>query len=220
VDSVFLVDAGFLDIGTPAARPRRLNSPASGEAAPANSTIRDMPKTFPIAFWLVPASPDHRALSQRIAALAAEHDAPAFEPHITLHVGVLGEGESVDALLSQVAHTAAAMTLTAGATAHSDQQFKALYVEFDDSRLHRIHQALRECLSVTSSYRLAPHLSLLYKRLPHAQREALAQRQRLAGQLIAFDTLVAVRPAAGCSDLSEVSAWDTALRRALRSPAA
>ncbi|HVL56612.1 MAG TPA: 2'-5' RNA ligase family protein [Burkholderiaceae bacterium] len=168
--------------------------------------------SIPVAFWLVPAEPDHRALSQRIAALAAEHDAPLFEPHITLHVGRLADGESLESLLSQVARTAAPLTLIAGATAHSDQLFKALYVEFDDPQLHRIHRALRERLSAPSDYTLAPHLSLLYKRLPQPQREALAQRQRLAGQPIAFDTLVAVRPAAGRSDLSEVAGWDTTLR--------
>ena len=58
--------------------------------------------TIPIAFWLVPSGPDHRALSQRIAALGAEHDAPVFEPHITLHVGALGDGESLEALLSHL----------------------------------------------------------------------------------------------------------------------
>lgn len=172
----------------------------------------------PVAFWLVPADDDRQWLADLIATLAAQFDAPVFEPHITLHVGRCDRA-ALPRLLERAASQAAPLALTAGPTAHTEQLFKALYVEFDDARVAQLRELLLAGGELGGDYTLAPHLSLLYKRLDENLRTRLAHCHRLDGRTIAFDTVVAVQPAAGHATLADVASWDTGLRRRLGSGA-
>jgi len=40
-----------------------------------------------IAYWLIPSEPAHSFFQRIINDLARRYDAPAFEPHVTIHVG-------------------------------------------------------------------------------------------------------------------------------------
>ncbi|MBA2350392.1 MAG: hypothetical protein M3Q32_02600 [Pseudomonadota bacterium] len=172
---------------------------------------------LPIAFWLIPAQPRLDQFRALISSLAREYDAPVFEPHITLHLGLRTARDDIAELLQGVAATSEPITLVAGNTSHSDALFKTLFVEFGDSELRALHCQSQAGLERFSEYALAPHLSLLYKEVPAGSRAALAERHAYAGQRIVFDTIAAVRPAAGQSDWSEIQRWDSSLRQSLRS---
>src|SRR5690606_18319096 len=92
------------------------------------------PEMLPVAFWLVPSEPRRSTLADLIAARAAAHRGPVFEPHVTLEVNHARGDLSLEALLDRVAAVFDPMTLTAGRTAHSDVHYKTLYVELDDPR--------------------------------------------------------------------------------------
>lgn len=175
------------------------------------------PEMLPVAFWLVPSEPRRSTLADLIAALAAAHRGPVFEPHVTLEVNHAPGDLSLEALLDRVAAVFDPMTLTAGRTAHSDVHYKTLYVELDDPRLFALQRALRDELGRDDApYELRPHLSLLYRGgLDHDTRERLADAHRLDGERIAFDSLVVVRPAKPGGDLSAIEAIDTSLRKRL-----
>lgn len=180
--------------------------------------MADSPETLPVAFWLVPAQPWRSSLAELIAALGAAHQGPAFEPHITLEVSHARGDLSVEALLDRVAASFEPMTLTAGATAHSDAHFKTLFVEFDDPRPFALQQRLRDELGQDEGYVLRPHLSLLYRGgLARDTRERLAEPNRIEGERIDFDSLVVVRPSSPGGDLSDIDALDTSLRKTLGS---
>ncbi|MBC7944392.1 MAG: hypothetical protein H7X91_03825 [Burkholderiales bacterium] len=177
----------------------------------------DSQKVCPIAFWLIPAQPHLEAFRALIFALAREYDAPVFEPHITLHVGVRTADDDSAKLLRRVAAASDPITLVAGNTSHNDALFKTLFVEFDDSRLRALHGQFQAGLQRFSEYALAPHLSLLYKAMPAESRATLADRHVYAGQRIVFDEVAAVRPAPGQPDWSDIQMWDSSQRQSLRS---
>ena len=173
-------------------------------------------ETLSVAFWLVPSEPRRSTLAALIAALGAAHQAPAFEPHITVEVSHARGDVSLEALLERAAASFVPMTLTAGPTAHSEVHFKTLYVEFDDPRPFALQRALRDALGCDDGYVLRPHLSLLYRGgLARDSRQRLADAHGFAGERIAFDTLVVVRPGRPGGDLSTIEGIDTSLRRRL-----
>jgi 2'-5' RNA ligase len=158
-----------------------------------------------VAFWLVPAARDHARLRRMIDALADEFDAPPFEPHVTLHVG-RGVSAHVEAPFRRIAASIRPFELTAAATGHGADRFKAVFIEFEqDPRPLALHEALQDAMATPAEYCLMPHLSLIYQVLPEPTRRGIATRNTLLGQSIAFDHLAAVRP--GRSDDS----WDDVL---------
>ena len=205
---------------------------------------REDPRRSPIAFWLIPAAPDHAELTVRMTELARRHEAPRFEPHVTLHVDTAAADCDVTALLATVAATVAPISLQAGATGHSAHYFRTLFIDFTAASAnvhdgidaigvlqHRLATALwstggtagdrhdREAADkAIARYPLEPHLSLLYARLDEAQRAALAEDAGFAGRRLRFDTLAAVRPAPGFSDMAEVARWDVFGHCQLRGP--
>ncbi|MGE0802692.1 MAG: hypothetical protein AB7G13_36330 [Lautropia sp.] len=197
-----------------------------GPATGSGARPGDGPATRPVAFWLVPASDDHASLSATMATLAGEHAAPVFEPHVTLHVDRAPIGLDIGAAMARIAAAHRPLTLVAGATGHSDVYFQTLFIDLPAdaapagnglAAMQALQRALAAAVhrddpaaadTAVGAYRLAPHLSLLYARLDADRRDALARRETFAGRAIRFDTLAAVRPVAGRSDLAEVDRWD------------
>jgi hypothetical protein len=183
------------------------------DTAPGPST--QPPAAMPVVAWLVPAEPWLGRLSATIASLAGGHDAPVFEPHVTLHVGATAAPGALPGALARLAASLAPVAMTAGATAHDRPWHHTLYVELEAPGLPAMQRRVAEALAAPGDYALAPHLSLLYREdLPEPVRAALAAAHRLDGARIVFDTLVLVRPQPG-GDLSDVRRIDTTLRARL-----
>ncbi len=192
---------------------------------------------MPFAVWLLPDDDDSVWLAERIRALAATHGAPAFEPHITLHVGQCDPHADIASALTRAARAARAgseprLALTAGPTGESAAYFKALFITIatataDGEPLSGLRRrvveellktdtgALRYAPSAAASaldqalaaYRLEPHLTLLYGKLPREERRRLARDNDLRGRRIGFTRIAAVRPAPGHEGLAAVDGW-------------
>lgn len=167
------------------------------------------------SLWLVPAEPARSVLRGRISELAVELSAPSFEPHITLASGVVGDASLEDAIES-VAAAWSPLRLLAGATDHGPEQFKALFVRFDDERIAALAAELSRRLGLEfDPATLDAHLSLLYRAdVPPQRRRELAARCTVAGEAFVFDTLAASRPGEGRDD---VARWELRVARRLRS---
>lgn len=170
----------------------------------------------PFAVWLLPGEADAARLGERIRQLAARHGGPAFEPHVTLHVGTCSPDLDIDSLLGRVARQAAAPALECLETAASDAYYKTLYVDIAPGRrdgpgLLTLRDDLLHALEAAgappSPYEFRPHLSLLYGRIDAALRQTLVASNRLAGHRIMFDRIAGVRPAPGSDSLEQVSDW-------------
>jgi len=151
-----------------------------------------------------------------IERLATEFGAPAFEPHVTLHIG-RGARRGIETLLPEIAASVPPFELTAASTGQGHDRFKALFVTFRaDPRPRVLHQALRAAMTAPADYVFQPHLSLLYKVLPEAIRLHLADINRLHGESIAFDHIAAVRPGGRDDHWEDIAGLDLWLRAPLR----
>jgi 2'-5' RNA ligase len=174
-------------------------------------------RTVRISLWLLPADPDAAWLRERMQQLATRHGGPAFEPHVTLHVGPQSVDLAVEPLMAAQARQARPLVLECADTAHSDAYYKALFVRLAADRADGAGlRAMRHCLvaaletagAPASDYAFDPHLSLLYGNFDAAVRQELAAAQRLSGRRIRFDRVAAVRPAPGSVDLARVADWE------------
>jgi 2'-5' RNA ligase len=160
-----------------------------------------------IAYWLIPAEPTRSIFQSLIADLARRHDAPVFEPHVTMFVGA-NHPKAAQRALSHVGRHCAAITLDALEIHQSNEFIKTLFVHFAPSvELERAKNTIRSAGRDSSDYDLNPHLSLLYKALPMTIRRELAKSINLPFSKITFNAITAVRCMSPTQTTADVAAW-------------
>ena len=169
-----------------------------------------------IAFWLIPAEPARSELAEWIETLRIEQGAPGFLPHITLYVqnppSTLRDN-SLPEVLARAAEGLHPFEVPVRGVGHSEQLFKTLYLEAVSTHpLQTLHDRLRDAFVQPSDYTLKPHLSLLYKELPHDVRAALAERIQPPASF-ACDRIAATTHGAG--GWLDIPSWTEICSRAL-----
>jgi 2'-5' RNA ligase len=160
-----------------------------------------------IAYWLIPAEPGRSVFQTLINDLARRHDAPVFEPHVTIFVGA-NRPKSAQKVLSHVGRHCTAITLNALEIHQSGEFIKTLFVQFAPSaELERLKDAIRSAAQDSSDYDLNPHLSLLYKTVPTTVRRELAKSIKLPFSEITFNAITAVRCVSPTQTTADVAAW-------------
>ena len=161
-----------------------------------------------IAYWLIPSEPAQSFFQRIINDLARRYDAPAFEPHVTMHVGA----DRADAAKNALGHAARGrelIELTPLGIDQSDEFIKTLFVQFAvTTELRKTNHIIRETTHDSSQYELKPHLSLLYKNLPAVTRSELAASITLPFSDIPFESLQAIRCVSPTQTGSDVEAWE------------
>jgi 2'-5' RNA ligase len=166
-----------------------------------------MPRQVVIAYWLIPSEPAHSYLQSLINQLARRYNAPAFEPHVTVHVGV-NCAEAVDEVLSNAVQGCERVVLRALEVTHSSEFIKTLFVQFaPTTELQQLNQSIRTAAQDSSDYQLNPHLSLLYRRMSIQERRALAPSIKIPFSEVTFDSLKAVRCISPTRSRADVAAW-------------
>lgn len=151
--------------------------------------------TSEFSIWLLPEPEAHARLTRRIADIAAEHAAPAFEPHVTIQGDIALPRERIHEGAAAMARAIAPQRWKVEAVSAGDHFFRCLYLRFDTQpafgRLQKETQALTGTAVGLSPF---PHLSLLY-RAPGDDLAALAQElgSALAGAELVFDRLALCR---------------------------
>jgi 2'-5' RNA ligase len=168
-----------------------------------------------IAYWLIPAEPAHGFFRRLIEDLARRHDAPSFEPHVTIHV-VANSPDAAEKTLLRAARECQPINLKALGIDHSDEFIKTLFVQFELNRkLQRLHWIIRSASQDSSDYELNPHLSLLYKTMPAVARSELAHSIKVPFSEVTFDALKAVRCISPTRSRADVDAWRVIATREL-----
>jgi len=147
-------------------------------------------------FWLKPAEPERELFREIIRILAAEFNAPRFEPHLTL-------GPAKDtALLRNV--QVAPVKLRIRGIALSAKFTKTLFIQFESNRdLERLAGLIaRDRKSLRD-----PHLSLIYKKLPAATKRELAATIKLPFRYLMFDVLRMMNCASPTETSRDVEEW-------------
>jgi hypothetical protein len=173
-----------------------------------------MPHTA-IAYWLAPAEPARGFFEKVIADLAGKHDAPVFEPHLTIYVGSNRSGP-IEEILSRAAIDCEPIQLEVLEMRHSDEFTKTFFVQFgSNAKLQRLTETIREASQTPSDYQLEPHLSLLYKKMPILARRELAGSIKLPFSTVVFDSIKAVRCVSPTCNRADVEAWRVIVTKAL-----
>ena len=160
-----------------------------------------------IAYWLIPAEPARGFLEKVIVDLARRYSGPVFEPHLTVHVGA-DSGESAKKVISKAALGCEPIELEVLDLYHSDEFTKTLFVRLaPNTKLQQLHDRIRNAAWNSSEYRLEPHMSLLYKKMPLLKRRELAESIKLPFSRIVFDSLKAVQCASPTLNRKDVEAW-------------
>ena len=166
-----------------------------------------MTNQFVIAYWLIPAEPAHSFFYRIIDDLARRYDAPVFEPHVTVYVG-MDRSDSIRAALSESARECSQVKLKPFGIQQSDEFVKTLFVQFESSaELRQLNQIIRDAAQDSSQYELKPHLSLLYNNMEAAARQELAASIVVPFSEISFDKMKAVRCVSPTQSRADVEAW-------------
>ncbi len=167
-----------------------------------------------VAFWLMPARREAAFLVSLVARLAAQHDAPVFEPHLTLYAGQIAAEGAVKVLNS--IQLPQSCDLHVERVDSSEKFTKALFVQFRAApELQQLSNSLRAAVNGDRSYKLNPHLSLLYKEMPHEAKADLARTISIPFQHISFDRLQVIAGNDRASTRSDVESWQTLAARDL-----
>ena len=160
-----------------------------------------------IAYWLIPSEPAHSFFQRIINDLVRRCDAPAFEPHVTIHVGADRAHAAKNALVD-AARECKHIALKPLGIDQSDEFIKTLFVQFAmTAELSTINGVIRKVANDSSQYELKPHLSLLYKNLAAATRRKLAASIDVPFSEVTFDAIKAVRCASPTKSRADVEAW-------------
>jgi 2'-5' RNA ligase len=160
-----------------------------------------------IAYWLIPSEPAHSFFQRIINDLARRYDAPVFEPHVTVHVGV-DQGDAAANALKKAASESELVRLASLGIDQSDEFIKTLFVQFAmTAELGKINSVIRHAANDSSQYELKPHLSLLYKNLPAASRSELAASITLPFSEVTFGAIKAIRCVSPTETRADVEAW-------------
>lgn len=160
-------------------------------------------------FWLVPAEPLRETLQAVIRRLAAEFDAVAFQPHVTVFVG-----KSTDAaarrIVSEIANRFAPITLPFKRIAAYALFSQALVIELEGSEtLRSMFTAIRTSSDRNSAYVLRPHLSLMYQSVTEQNRRDLYRVLDVPTGEYRFDALSVVEIEAPFIRVEQIRRWRT-----------
>ena len=160
-----------------------------------------------LAFWLSPTEPARSHFLNLIRNFAARFDAPLFEPHVTLY-GTDSEGEDPQKLLKRAVAGVKQCRLSIAGIGHSRNFTKTLFVQFNpDAEVAALSAKLCAASKAQTDYELNPHLSLIYKELPAAEKAAIAGRLTIPFSEVSFDSVKAVISPATIKSRKAVETW-------------
>ncbi|MEP6808654.1 MAG: hypothetical protein ABI992_00285 [Chthoniobacterales bacterium] len=166
------------------------------------------------AFWLCPAEPERRILSQLIGKLALRFDAPVFEPHLTIGVGPVMTKMEAAEILHALESTP--LLLEMKGVEFAEEFTKTLFLKFSHSQ--KASELSAEIMSRARSavgYDFDPHLSLIYHDMSRSEKEALATTIELPFRRVTFDSIQAISCRAPITKRVEVEGWRTLGERRL-----
>jgi 2'-5' RNA ligase len=168
-----------------------------------------------VTYWLCPAEPERSQLDGLIGDLATRFDAPAFEPHATIHV-TSASRENPLQVLEEVVGRYKTFRLAVRGLNYSDKYTKTLFVELArDAELARLSEDLRSASVSPSDYELHPHVSLLYKEMDEETKRGLAASITLPFTEVNFSSVKAVVSPAEIKSREDVEAWRVIAERRL-----
>jgi putative hydrolase of the HAD superfamily len=170
-----------------------------------------------VAVFLTPAADDFRYADGIIRELSAKFGAPLFEPHLTVCSGLCADPELLKGIVAEAARSIPLLALRVRGIGSSEAYFRTLYVEFEpDLLLTGLRERMGSVVARPDNVTYLPHLSLLYREMPLAEKKAVARRLVMDRTELTFDALKVVAPANIREGWRDTLRWQTLFREALR----
>jgi 2'-5' RNA ligase len=167
-----------------------------------------------VAFWLLPAEPERNIFKDLIGRLALRFDAPDFEPHVTLHGGRMTVPRARE-ILGEIA-AAPTLQLQIEGLAFSESYTKTVFVQFRASaETKALSAAVAADPEASSGYQFDPHISLIYKEMPAAEKEVLAKTIEIPFRNVTFDSIRLIACPAKITRREHVESWRILAERPL-----
>lgn len=124
--------------------------------------------------WLMPDKPTYLKLSKLIAELSTTHDAPAFEPHVTVLSGITDSIADACNKTKSLAQQLQPITASLTRIEFLEYYYRCLFFRTDESPMlmQARHQA-EDLFEHTQINPFIPHISFLYGSLPVFKKEAI-----------------------------------------------
>lgn len=158
-------------------------------------------------YWLMPAQAEAELFRDIIRILAAQYDAPRFEPHLTL--GKAEAGSSPAKVFRQLGIRPVRLRLT-GIT-ESSKFTQTLTAQFTPNKsLDQLVRALGGPKPLPN-----PHVSLIYKPMSPSTRKGLVRAIQLPFRFVTFDRVKAVSCIVPAETRRDVESWRVLATRRL-----
>src|SRR4051794_23820376 len=165
-----------------------------------------------IAFWLSPAAGAHEFFEGLIKELAERHDAPRFEPHVTLSGGDIAAERAIEILRNLSIRESIDLEVTG--IEFSEKYTKTLFVQFRSTpEIEALSAELQKAIGRDSE--LNPHLSLLYKEMAQDTKAEAAQAITLPFKTVSFESVKAVLTPSPIHGPEDITVWRTVGSRRL-----
>ena len=160
-----------------------------------------------VTYWLCPAEPARSQFARLIGDLAVRFDAPAFEPHVTIHV-TSADRENSATVLDKIVKGRRPYRLSVRGLDYSDKYTKTLFVQLaPNAELALLSEDLRRASDSPGDYQLNPHISLLYKTMDEETKRRLAASIILPFTAVNFSRVKAVLSPAEIKSRADVETW-------------
>lgn len=159
-----------------------------------------------VAFWLSPPAGAREFFLSLIKDLAQRYHAPVFEPHVTLCGGEIAETRAEEIVRNLSIREPITLEITG--VEHSEKYTKTLFVQFRSTpEIEALSAEIQK--AAASHHDLNPHLSLLYKEMPEADKAAAARAISLPFDSVTFETVTIVVTPSPIRGAADVEAWRT-----------
>ena len=126
------------------------------------------------SLWLMPTGETRERLAGTILDLSRQYATPAFEPHVTLAGGIVGQARDVTSRMKDLARRIPPFTIRLTAVDGLDEYFRCLFVRVATTLpIMTANKAAREVFRLEEKRAFMPHVSLLYGSLPSSLKEKI-----------------------------------------------
>jgi hypothetical protein len=128
-----------------------------------------------LTLWLIPDTAAHHRLQQLISDLSYKHNAPVFEPHITLLSGITDTDLDAKNKAEYFAKKCAPIVAAIQNVEYLEEFFRCLFFTTDQSAsLIAARQRAETLFEHTNIQPFIPHVSFLYGTMPVFEKQAIA----------------------------------------------
>lgn len=167
-----------------------------------------MDNAKPFVFWLTPEKNSLERLSLLVDSLAARHQSPLFEPHLTLFFGTYSVPNAPIDIAQELSQKTAPIAIHVEGLKQTEFIFKSLFIQFiPHLQLTNMVETILQRLQTPSNFQLDPHLSLMYAELNKQQKQAIIDGLTLDFDTITFDSLKFVTPNPVTQDWNDIAGW-------------